>query len=85
MLTIIYVDNYAQRGGLGSLPTIKDKKKSVLTVRATNSPSNPMFQNTERIYRPYKYLTVGSEVCDGVLIQEGQRFITIYPRLLKID
>jgi len=27
MLTIIYVDNYAQRGGLGSLPTIKDKKK----------------------------------------------------------
>jgi len=84
MLTMICVDTYGQRGGLGSLSTVKDKKKRS-NCKGENSPSNPMFQNTGRIYRLYKYLTVDSEVCDGVLIQEGQRFITIYSKLLKID
>ncbi len=37
MLTIICVDTYGQRGGLGSLSTVKDKK-SVLTVRAKIRP-----------------------------------------------
>ncbi|RIZ65689.1 MAG: hypothetical protein D0531_08375 [Methylococcales bacterium] len=32
-----------------------------ITVGATDSPSNPMFQDTGRICRPYKSVTLGSQ------------------------
>ena len=32
-----------------------------MPVGATDSPSNPMFQDTGRICRPYKSVTLGSQ------------------------